>query len=153
MIFPEFNRYVGDAVLWPDASNALYPKYKQALLNKEADMDTDIIKATLIDSADYTYGSAHASYATDIATSAAKVAVSPQLTSPTIVDGVFDTADFTWTAVTGDPSEAIVLWDDTTTSPTADLLVAFYDTGMNSGQGCLSLPMAGMTISDVPVAA
>jgi hypothetical protein len=111
-------------------SNALYPKFKQALLNKEADLDTDIIKATLIDSADYTYGAGHSSYATDIAVAAAKVAVSPQLTTPTIVDGVFDTADFTWSTVSGDVSEAIVLWDDSTTTPTADLLIAFYDTGM-----------------------
>lgn len=55
--------------------------------------------------------------------------------------------------MSGDVSEAIILWDDTTTTPTADLLIAFYDTGMNCGQGCLSLPMVGMTFSDVPVAA
>jgi hypothetical protein len=134
-------------------SNSLYPKFKQALLNKEADLDTDIIKATLIDSADYTYGAAHVTYADATVPAVSKVAVSPQLTTPTIVDGVFDTADFTWTTVSGDVSEAIILWDDSTTTPTADLLIAFYDTGMNSGQGCLSLPMAGMTISDVPVAA
>ena len=32
--------------------------------------------------------------------------------------------------MTGDVSEAIIVWDDTTTTPTADLLIAFYDTGM-----------------------
>jgi hypothetical protein len=111
-------------------ANALYPKFKQALLNKEADLDTDIIKATLIDSADYTYGAAHVTYADATVAAASKVAVSPQLTSPTIVDGVFDTADFTWSTVTGDVSEAIIVWDDSTTTPTADLLIAFYDTGM-----------------------
>ena len=99
-------------------ANVLYPKYKEALLNKEHDMNTDIIKATLIDSADYTYGAAHTTYAgchgvADVS----KVAVSPQLTSPTIVDGVFDTADFSWTAVTGDVCEAIIIWNDTPTTP------------------------------------
>lgn len=84
----------------------------------------------MIDSADYTYGAAHATYAVGTVAAVAKVAESSALTSPTIVDGVFDTADFTWTAVTGDVSEAIILWDDTTTTPTADLLIAFYDTGM-----------------------
>jgi hypothetical protein len=95
-------------------------------------MDTDIIKATLIDSADYTYAATHNTYVAGAQGVAdiGKVAVSPQLTTPTIVDGVFDTADFSWTAVTGDVSEAIILWDDSTTTPTADLLVAFYDTGM-----------------------
>lgn len=111
-------------------ANSLYPKFKQALLNKEHDLDTDIIKATLIDSADYTYGAGHTTYADATVPAASKVAVSAQLTTPTIVDGVFDTADFTWSTVTGDVSEAIILWNDTPTTPTADPLVAFYDTGM-----------------------
>lgn len=113
-------------------ANALYPLFKQALLNKEADLDTDSIKATLIDSADYTYNAADKTYVAGAlgVADAAKVAVSSALGSPTIALGVFDTADFTWTAVSGDVSEAIILWDDTTTSPTADLLIAFYDTGM-----------------------
>ena len=111
-------------------ANALYPKFKQALLNKEHDLDTDIIKATLIDSADYTYGAAHTTYADATVPAVSKVAVSSQLTSPTIVDGVFDTADFSWTSVSGDVSEAIIVWNDSPTTPTADPLIAFYDTGM-----------------------
>jgi hypothetical protein len=46
---------------------------------------------------------------------------------------VFDTADFTWTAVTGDVSEAIIVWNDSPTTPTADPLIAFYDTGIECG--------------------
>jgi hypothetical protein len=110
-------------------ANALYNTFKQGLLNKEFDLDTDIIKATLIDSLDYTFSAAHDFYgggAADVP-AAAKVAVSGTLGSPTIANGVFDTADFSWTAVTGDPSEAIVLWDDTIVD---DRLIAFYDTGM-----------------------
>jgi hypothetical protein len=110
-------------------SNLLYPKFKQALLNKEHSLSADAIKATLVDAADYTYAAGHASYATDVA-GVAKVAVSPTLTSPTIVDGVFDTADFVWTGVTGDVSEDIIIWNDTPTTPTADPVVGFYDTGM-----------------------
>lgn len=98
-------------------------------MNKEHDMDTDIIKATLVDTGTYTYSAAHTTYATDIG-AGAKIAVSAQLTAPTIVDGVFDTADFSWTAVSGLVSEAIVIWNDTPTTPTADPLCAFYDTGM-----------------------
>jgi len=111
-------------------ANALYNTFKEGILGNTAfDMDTDVIKATLIDSADYTYSAAHDEYsggATDVP-AAAKVAESGTLGSPTVVNGVFDTADFTWTAVTGDQSEAIILWDDTLTN---DRLVAFYDTGM-----------------------
>lgn len=110
-------------------ANALYNTFKEGLLDKLFDMNTDTIKATLIDSADYTYSASHDEYsggATDVAT-AAKVAESSALGSPTIASGVFDTADFTWSAVSGDVSEAIILWDDTLTN---DRLVAFYDTGM-----------------------
>lgn len=110
-------------------ANALYPTFKQGLLDKIFDMNTDVIKASLIDSADYTYNAAHDEYsggARDVPL-AAIVAESAGLGSPTITNGIFDSADFTWTAVTGDQSEAIVLWDDTITN---DRLCAFYDTGM-----------------------
>jgi hypothetical protein len=110
-------------------ANALYNTYKQDLLNKVFDMDTDTIKASLIDSADYTYSAAHDEYsgASRDVPLVAIVAESPALGSPTIANGTFDTADFTWTSVTGDQSEAIILWDDTLTN---DRLCAFYDTGM-----------------------
>ena len=112
-------------------ANALYSPYKQQLLDNSTviDMDGDTIRATLIDLADYTFSAAHDEYSggsTDVA-AAAKVAESASLGSKTCTNGTFDTADFTWTAVTGDQSEAIILWDDTVTN---DRLVAFYDTGI-----------------------
>lgn len=110
-------------------ANALYDTFKEDLLNKVFDLNTDTIKATLIDSADYTFSAAHDFYAggsTDVP-SGAKVAESGALGSPTIAAGVFDTANFTWSAVTGDVSEAVILWDDTIAD---DRLIAFYDTGM-----------------------
>lgn len=112
-------------------ANALYNPFKQQLLDNTTaiDMDGDVIKATLIDSADYTFSAAHDEYSggsTDVA-AAAKVAESSALTSPTCSNGTFDTADFTWSTVTGDQSEAIILWDDTVTN---DRLVAFYDTSI-----------------------
>lgn len=110
-------------------ANALYNTFKQDLLNKVFDMDTDTIKASLVDAADYTYSAAHDEYsggARDVAL-VAIVAESGALGSPTIVNGTFDTADFTWTAVTGDQSEDIILWDDTIAN---DRLCVFYDTGI-----------------------
>jgi hypothetical protein len=108
-------------------ANALYPLFKQALLNKEHDLDTDVIKAALIDSGAYTYSAAHASYSTDVP-AGAKIAVLPAgLTLPTILSGVFDTADFAWSSVSGVQSEAIILYNDS--HPTKGL-IAFYDTGM-----------------------
>jgi len=111
-------------------ANSLYDTFKEGLLNKEFDLDTDTIKATLIDSGDYTYSAAHDFYAgtSPDVPSAAKVAESGALGTPTIASGVFDTADFSWSSVTGDQSEAIILWDDTIAD---DRLIAFYDTGMS----------------------
>lgn len=113
-------------------ANALYPLFKQALLNKEHDLNSDSIQATLIDTADESYSATDDTYvagANGIA-DLAKVAVFGPLTTPTIANGVFDTDNFTWTAVSGDVSEAIILWNTTPTTPTADPLIAWYDTGM-----------------------
>lgn len=112
-------------------SNALFNPFKQQLLDNTTalDLDGDTIKATLIDAADYTFNAAHDEYSgasTDV-TAAAKVAESAQLGSPTCTNGTFDTADFSWTAVTGDQSENIIVWDDTVTN---DRMMIFYDTGM-----------------------
>jgi len=110
-------------------ANAFYSTFKEGLLNKLFDMDTDVIKATLSDAADYTFSAAHDEYSgggADVP-AGAKVAESAALGSPTITSGVFDTANFSWTLVTGDPSEQIILWDDSLAN---DRLVAFYDTGI-----------------------
>jgi hypothetical protein len=110
-------------------ANALYPTFKEGLLDKLFDLNTDGIKATLADATDYTYNAAHDEYsgASRDVPATAVVAESAALGSPTIALGVFDTADFSWTTVTGDQSEQIILWHDPSTN---DRLVAFYDTGM-----------------------
>lgn len=114
-------------------ANALYNPFKQQLLDSTTTINLasggDTVKATLIDLADYTFSAAHDEYSggsTDVAT-AAKVAESSALTSPTVTNGTYDTADFAWSTVTGDQAEAVILWDDTVTN---DRLMAFYDTGM-----------------------
>lgn len=111
-------------------ANALYNTFKEGILGNTAfDLDSDTIKASLIDSGDYTYSAAHDEYsggARDVPL-VSIVAESSGLTTPTVVSGVFDTDNFTWSTVTGDQSEAIILWDDTLTN---DRLIAFYDTGM-----------------------
>lgn len=110
-------------------ANALYNTYKEGLLGKVFDMDTDVIKASLVDAADYTFSAAHDEYSggsRDVAL-AAIVAESGALGTPTITNGTFDTDNFTWSAVTGDQAEDIIIWDDTLTN---DRLCAFFDTGM-----------------------
>lgn len=112
-------------------ANALYPKFKESLLNKEHDLNSDLINAALLDGADETYDAADNTYVSGALgiTAAAKVA-NVLLTAPTIALGVFDTADFVWAAATGDQSEVIILWNDTTTTPVADALILWMDTGI-----------------------
>ncbi len=111
-------------------ANLLYDTFKEGILGNTAfDLDSDIILAYLIDSADYTFSAAHdelSGGARDVPLAAIE-ATSPTLTAPTVVNGVFDTADFTWSSVSGDVCEAIILADNTLTN---DRLISFYDTGI-----------------------
>lgn len=113
-------------------ANALYNPFKQALLVSEShDLNADSIRVVLADAADYTYAATH-DFLDDVA-AGARVAVSGGLTSPTGTDGVFDTADFSFTAVTGDQSEDLILYNHDGNGAGADAarqLIAFYDTGM-----------------------
>lgn len=111
-------------------SNGLYAKFKQALLNKQHDLDTDGIRAILSDAADYTVNLSTHDFLDDVP-SAARVATSSDLGSPTITDGVFDTADFTWSAVSGDQAEQVILYNHGMAGVDSGRgLIAFYDTGI-----------------------
>lgn len=110
-------------------ANVVYPKYKEALLDGASNiaLDSGNIKVALIDLADYTYSSAH-DFLDDVA-GAAIVATSGNLGTKTITNGVFDSADPSFTAVSGDVSEALIVYYDTGSSATSRL-IAFYDTGV-----------------------
>jgi hypothetical protein len=106
-------------------ANALYDKGRESFLKGEILWNTDNIKVYLIDAADYTVNLSTDQFASDIA-GAAKVATSGNLASKTTTAGVADAADITFTAVTGDPSEALVIWQDTGTQSTSRL-IAYID--------------------------
>jgi hypothetical protein len=111
-------------------ANGLFAKFKQALLNMEHDLNTHGVRAVLVDTNDDDPVLATDDFLDDIA-SGARVAVSGDLASPTIVDGVFDAADFSWTSATGDPSEEITLYNHGMGgSDAARGLIATYDTGV-----------------------
>lgn len=110
-------------------SNAIYPKYKEALIGGDSDiaLDSGNIKVALVDLADYTYSAAH-NFLDDVP-AGARVAVSGNLASKTITDGIFDAADVVLSAVTGDQAEALIIFIDTGVEATSRL-VAFIDTGV-----------------------
>lgn len=105
-------------------ANDLYPVGMQRLLNKELDLDTDTIKAILVDGADYTYSTAHDDLA-DV--TGAGIVATATLGTLTITNGTFDSADFSWTSVTGDQCEIIILYDDTHAS---DALILYLDSSI-----------------------
>jgi hypothetical protein len=106
-------------------ANALYAKGKEALLSAGIDFVNNTIKATLVDLADYTVNLATDDAIADVPAGARVATVT--LSSKTVTNGVFDAADSTFTAVSGDPSEALVIWKDTGTEATSTL-IAYIDT-------------------------
>lgn len=107
-------------------ANALYDLGRQAFLDGDIDWAANDIKVYLIDVADYTVNLATDQFANVIA-GAAKVATSGNLASKTSTNGVADAADITFTSVTGDPCEALVIWQDTGNQATSRL-IAYIDT-------------------------
>lgn len=115
-------------------ANALYPKFKEKILNPgtlgttsgtAVDLIDDDIKAVFVDTGTYTYSSSH-EYLSDI-TSGARIATSSNLSSKSITSGVFDAADLTFSSVTGSSIEAYVLYKDTGSASTSPL-IAYVDT-------------------------
>lgn len=108
-------------------ASQLYPKGKKKILDADIDLLVDDIRAVLIDTADETYNSAD-EWHSDI-TAAGIVATTGNLASKTTTSGVFDAADITMTAVTGDTIEAVALYKWTGASGTSPL-IAWFDLGV-----------------------
>ena len=108
-------------------ANAIYPKYKEAVIQSSANSSlTGTVKAALVDTGTYTYSAAH-----EFLSSLSGVVGTAQTIGATksYTNGVFDGGDVTYTAVTGNTAEAIVLYIDTGVAGTSRL-VAFIDTGV-----------------------
>lgn len=108
-------------------ANAIYPKYKEALLDAFTDTDMSglTVKVALIDTGTYTYSAAHQFFS-----SVTGVVGTPQtITTKTVTNGVFDGDNVTFTGVTGASVEALLIYIDTGTASTSRL-VAYIDTGV-----------------------
>lgn len=101
----------------------------------------DNIKVALIDLADYTPNFATDEFF-DVVPGAAVVATTANLTGKTAALGVHDADDTTLPTVTGDVSEALLIYKDTGTASTSPLIV-LIDTATN-----LPITPAGI---DIPV--
>lgn len=113
-------------------ANALYPKWKEALLQNSADSDLDGSGTTgvyvaLVDTGTYTYSSAHEFYSSlsGIVGTDQEIGATKSYTN-----GVFDGGDVTFTAVTGASCEALVLYRKNAGADTTWRLIAYIDTGV-----------------------
>lgn len=110
-------------------ANALFPKWKQALLEftTNNNLSSGTVKVALV-TAGYTYSSANQYYSS---VSSSVVGTPQTLTSKTFTNGVFDAADVTFTAVSGSQVVSLVIYIDTGSAATSPL-VAFLDTGITN---------------------
>jgi hypothetical protein len=109
-------------------ANALFDIYKEALLGGGnlggtlIDLTSDTIKVAMIDTATWAVDE---TVDEDYADASGQVGTDQTLGTITIVNGTFDAADATFTAVSGNTVEELVIWKDTTTPATSPLLVSF----------------------------
>lgn len=107
-------------------ANALYGKGREAFLNGGIDWANDNIKVVLVDTADYTVNIDVDDFLADVP-AGARVATSGNLGTKTSTLGVADAGDVVLSAVTGDPSEALVIYRDSGVEATSEL-IAYIDT-------------------------
>lgn len=111
-------------------ANAVYPLYKEALLGAAANSALTGSGATglfvaLVDTGAYTYSAAHQFYSS----LAGVIGTDQEIASPTLTAGVVDGGDVTFTAVSGNSVEALVLYRKNAGANTTWRLVAYIDTG------------------------
>lgn len=112
-------------------ANAVYPKFKESLLNGDANTaltgsGTTGLFAALVDTGTYTYSSAHQFYSS----LSGVVGTDQEVTTPTLTNGLIDGGDDTFSAVSGASVEAIVLYRKNAGANTTWRLVGYIDTGV-----------------------
>jgi hypothetical protein len=113
-------------------ANAVYPPYKEALLAGTTNRDLDNNTATdgpftaLVDTGTYTYSAAHDFY-NDLS---GIVGTDQRITAPTVTSGTLDGGDLTYTSVTGNSVEALVIYRKNSGANTTWALVIYIDTSV-----------------------
>lgn len=139
-------------------ANAVYPIYKQNLLAGTSGYDLDNDNSTdgpfcsLIDTGTYTYNAAH-DFFNDLS---GIVGTDQRITTPTVTNGTLDGGDLTYTSVSGNSVEALVIYRHNSGANTTWPLVLYEDTGVtglpvtpNGGNITVTWNASGIfTISD-----
>lgn len=108
-------------------ANGLYPVAGKAFMDAGIDLLDDDIRVLLVDLADYSYSDSH-DFLDDVA-GGAIVSTSAALSNKSTTAGVFDADDETLSSVSGDQSEALIIYKHTGTAGTSNLIL-FIDTGV-----------------------
>ena len=128
---------------------ALYPLWKKALMDASADSSiTDSATlgpfCALVDTGVYTYAATQQFYANTLTSPNAIVGTDQRIprtaTTVSSTDGVFDGGDLTYTSVTGNSVEALVIYRKNTGANTTWRLMSYYDT---AGGGLPVTPNGG----------
>ena len=113
-------------------ANALYPKWKESLLQNTsgsslAGSGTTGVYVALVDTGTYTYSAAHQFYSS----LSGVVGTDQEIgATKTFTNGVFDGADVTFPTVSGATAEALVIYVKNAGANTTWQLVAYIDTGV-----------------------
>lgn len=113
-------------------ANAIYPLYKQNLLAGTSGYDLDNDNSTdgpfvaLVDTGTYSYNTAHDFY-NDLS---GIVGTDQRIVAPTVATGLFDGDNLTYTAVSGNSVEALVIYRHNSGANTTWPLVAFIDSSV-----------------------
>lgn len=114
-------------------ANALYPKWKEAIIQASANSalngsGTTGVYCALVDTGVTGYNSSHEFYSS---IASAVVGTDQEVgATKTYTNGVFDGADVTFPTVSGNSCEALVLYVKNAGANTTWRLVAFLDTGV-----------------------
>lgn len=116
-------------------ANAIYPKWKEAIIQASASSALNGSGATgvyvaLVDTGTYTYNAAHQFYS-DL--SGVAPITDPEITTKTYTNGVLDGDNVTWPAVPGTVTyEAIVIYIKNAGANTTWRLYSYQDTSITS---------------------
>ena len=108
-------------------ANAIYPKFKQALWLQSANSNasTGTLKAALVDTGVYTYSDSHEF----VSSLSGTVGTAQTIGNKTFTNGILDGDNLTFTGVTGNTIEALVIYIDTGNASTSRL-ISYQDTNV-----------------------
>ncbi|MEW4569308.1 hypothetical protein AB1L88_15695 [Tautonia sp. JC769] len=108
-------------------ANVVYPKARERALGTGLNLMAADVRALLVDLDEYTYDAAH-EFLSDVP-AGAQVSHSGLLANKSLAGGVFDSDNASFPSVTGNASEALILYVDTG-DPATSYLVTYLDTNV-----------------------